>query len=119
MQTATTLIALAVMACLCVPAAGTLSCYKAYASGKLGRGGVASGCKDPDSGCAKQVYDNSTVWYGCDHLCEADKNGIQPYELRLTKEKSTLYCCYTDKCNGAASFVLAPTMLFVVASLFV
>ncbi|KAH7695524.1 hypothetical protein AAVH_37416 [Aphelenchoides avenae] len=62
MQAVITLIALGVMACLCVPAAGTRSCYKAYASGKLGHGGLSSACKDPDSGCAKQVYDNSTVW---------------------------------------------------------
>lgn len=46
---------------------------------------------------------------------EAD--GVKPYAVFFA-DQAMLYCCYSDKCNGAANIVLAPVLLLISGALF-
>ncbi|KAH7700855.1 hypothetical protein AAVH_32020, partial [Aphelenchoides avenae] len=41
--------------------ANSLECYETYSGGRVIKGGTFKGCDKGQSGCAKKVYNNSTV----------------------------------------------------------
>ncbi|KAH7701548.1 hypothetical protein AAVH_31318 [Aphelenchoides avenae] len=96
--------------------ANSLECYETYSSGRVIKGGIFKGCDKGQSGCAKKVYNNSTVTRGCDVACN-EVDGVKPYAEFLAKDQAMLYCCYSDKCNGAAGVVLAPLLLLAYGAL--
>ncbi|KAH7684410.1 hypothetical protein AAVH_41082 [Aphelenchoides avenae] len=112
-------IAVLVLLC-CLPVTcktvGT-ECYNTFHGGKVLKWGKTYNCSDADGSCVKQVYNNGTVVRGCDTHCKL-ANDVRPQELYLPNDKLTLYCCYSELCNGASITTLVPALFaFIVAML--